>query len=429
VAQETPPYVISASSHSAALFRQILQSLIQGAGVVGSTDYAVTQNGGGNLSVNVAPGIIWVPGTQGSTTGMQQNASSQSSVFSALSANFQQQGSYVGYNDASTNLSVASNSSGNPRVDSVCATVNDAFYSGSTNQIILQVVEGTPAASPVAPTIPNNSVVLANLAVANGATQILTANITDYRPFLALGPQIGTPHGSLAAYTRAASATVQPGEMSIVTGASLTMTLPTTPRNGTTNTIIAQGASTTISGSINHYATTGLSSLVIPQGMLIALTYIGGIWYVVDGGFSPGYELGTQQYAPASIQTYALTTSMALLDATNLTLAFIAPPDGNADIHTQISAATGAVADPAVLGILNNSGGGQLGYDNNFIVTGSATLLVCRFHLTGLTAGALQINLAGSSSAVSEVSVYAQGYTGGGNASKVGPALIQAFAA
>jgi hypothetical protein len=90
-------------------------------------------------------------------------------------------GTYVGYNDATTILTVTTANATNPRIDLVCMTVNDAFYSGSTNNVVLQIIAGTPAASPVAPTLPANSISLATIAVAANASNIVSGNITDTR--------------------------------------------------------------------------------------------------------------------------------------------------------------------------------------------------------------------------------------------------------
>jgi hypothetical protein len=90
-------------------------------------------------------------------------------------------GTYVTYNDASAVLSLNTADPTNPRVDLVCATVNDAYYTGSLNNVVLQVVAGTPAGSPVAPALPANSISLATVAVGAGATAITNANITDTR--------------------------------------------------------------------------------------------------------------------------------------------------------------------------------------------------------------------------------------------------------
>lgn len=180
MALESPAYVISASSHSADLFRQTAQSMIAGTGVVGSGDLQVSANGTPNMSVNVAAGFVWCPGTLGSTAGMQANANAQTAY--GLPSSLTAQGSYGGYNDGTVNLAIAAADPTNPRIDLICASIQDAEYAGSNNQPVLQVVTGSPAASPSVPSAPASSVVLAQVTVAAGATSITTGNITDKRP-------------------------------------------------------------------------------------------------------------------------------------------------------------------------------------------------------------------------------------------------------
>ena len=178
---ETPGYVISADSHSAALFRQTHQSLFGASGVVGAADLAVSQNASPNMSVEVAPGIVQMAGTQGSATGMLPNLGSQHSSYSTIPAKFTSQGLYVAYNDGETNEVIATADATNPRIDLICSSVQDAQYSGSENRAILQVLTGTPAAIPSPPTPPENTVVLAEVEVKAKVTKIETANITDKR--------------------------------------------------------------------------------------------------------------------------------------------------------------------------------------------------------------------------------------------------------
>jgi hypothetical protein len=90
-------------------------------------------------------------------------------------------GVYMAYNDATTTLTVSTANPSNPRIDIVVVTVNDAYYTGSLNNVTFQVIAGTAAASPVAPSTPANSLLLATIAVGAGVTSIVTANITDNR--------------------------------------------------------------------------------------------------------------------------------------------------------------------------------------------------------------------------------------------------------
>lgn len=75
---------------------------------------------------------------------------------------------------APSSLSIAPNASGNPRYDLVQVDYITKSFS---------VVTGTPAPSPTIPAVTGNGVALAAILVANGATQIVTGNITDERLF------------------------------------------------------------------------------------------------------------------------------------------------------------------------------------------------------------------------------------------------------
>jgi hypothetical protein len=154
----TPPSWLQNGSHPAENDRLTTQALWATTGIINSASLLVTQNTPAGLSVVVASGWAAIVGT--------------------TQANM---GTYVTYNDASAVLSLNTANPTNPRIDLVCATVNDAYYTGSLNNVVLQVVAGTPAGSPVAPALPANSISLATVAVGAGATAITNANITDTR--------------------------------------------------------------------------------------------------------------------------------------------------------------------------------------------------------------------------------------------------------
>lgn len=169
MAMRTPPLYLQAGSHSAENDRLGLRGLIGTAGVgAGTTEMAVTQAGTPAMSVVVAAGWAWVLGSTSATQGM-----------------------YSTYNDAAVTLTVTAANPTNPRIDLVCVTVRDAAYAGASNDVILQVVAGTPAVSPSAPSLPASSLSLATVAVAAGVTTIVTANITDTRVRAALSMSSG----------------------------------------------------------------------------------------------------------------------------------------------------------------------------------------------------------------------------------------------
>jgi len=83
--------------------------------------------------------------------------------------------------DASLTLTISDNTSGNPRIDRVVAECDWA-----NKTITLKVLEGTPSASPSAPTLTQNAGVLwqeslAQVSVADGFASITNAEITRER--------------------------------------------------------------------------------------------------------------------------------------------------------------------------------------------------------------------------------------------------------
>jgi len=158
MALRTPPSWLQSGSHPAENDRLSMQSIIATTGIIGTSSLAVSQAGTPGMAVQVAAG--WGAIVGNFTTNM---------------------GVYQFYNDAATQLSVTAADPTNPRIDKVVVTVNDSYYAGATNNVTFTVVAGTPAGSPVAPATPTNSLSLATIAVAAGATSILNANITDTR--------------------------------------------------------------------------------------------------------------------------------------------------------------------------------------------------------------------------------------------------------
>jgi hypothetical protein len=154
----TPPSWLQNGSHPAENDRLTTQALWATTGIIKSTSLAVTPNSPVGMSVIIAGGWAAIVGT------------TQSNM-----------GTYVAYNDAPTVVAITTANPTNPRIDLVCATVQDAFYTGAQNNVIFQVVVGTPASSPVVPALPANSIALAEVDVAAGALSITSGDITDLR--------------------------------------------------------------------------------------------------------------------------------------------------------------------------------------------------------------------------------------------------------
>jgi len=164
----------------------------------------VTQTGSPSMAVIVKSGCAMIPGSEAGS-----------------------QGCYEVQNDADVTLSITAAHPTLPRIDIVCFKVQDAAFSGVTNSCSLVVVAGTPAGSPVAPSAPANSLVLANVAVAAAAASIVNANITDKRVQLAAVGGIIV----CTSTTRPAAGTIPIGQAIYETDTNL---LRTTPDGGTT---------------------------------------------------------------------------------------------------------------------------------------------------------------------------------------------------
>lgn len=154
----TPPSWLQAGSYPAQYDRIIQQALYATTGIIGASSLAVSPNSPVGMSVRVASGWAAVVGT--TTTNM---------------------GTYTLWNDATDTLTITTADPTNDRIDLICATVRDAYYSGAYNDVIFQVIAGTPAGSPVAPTLPDNSISLATVLVGAAVTQINSGDITDTR--------------------------------------------------------------------------------------------------------------------------------------------------------------------------------------------------------------------------------------------------------
>lgn len=158
MALRTPPSWLQNGSHPAENDRLTTQTIWKTTGIINSADLQVTQNSPAGMTVLIASG------------------------WAAIVGNYQtNMGTYMIYNDATYVASITTANPSNPRIDLIVATVSDAYYTGSLNQVAFQVIAGTPAASPVAPSVPTNSIALAQVYVGAAVTSITTSNITDQR--------------------------------------------------------------------------------------------------------------------------------------------------------------------------------------------------------------------------------------------------------
>lgn len=169
MALHTPPSWLQNGSHPAENDRLTTQALWATTGIIKSTSLAVTANSPIGMSVLVASGWAAIVGT--------------------TQANM---GTYVAFNDATATLTITTANATDPRIDLVCVTVNDSYYTGSSDNVVFQVIAGTPASSPTVPATPANSIALAEVYVGAAVLSINSGNITDLRVLTTTNiPEVG----------------------------------------------------------------------------------------------------------------------------------------------------------------------------------------------------------------------------------------------
>jgi hypothetical protein len=261
----TPPSWLQNGSHPAENDRLTTQALWATTGIIKDTSLEVTENSPAGLSVLVASGWAAIVGTT------QINM-----------------GTYVGYNDATVTLSISTADPTNPRIDVVCMTVQDAYYTGSLNDVILQVVAGTPAGSPVAPALPANSITLATVAVGAGATAITNANITDTRVLVTTNiPESGDISAVVAGTGLSGGGSSGSVTVSIDTGVTADLTTAQTFTNKTLT-------SPRVNLGITADTSTSFTPAIADNGKLVTLTNASPITATIPPFSSVAYPVGAQ---------------------------------------------------------------------------------------------------------------------------------------
>lgn len=165
---QNPPVFLQAGSHPAEDVRRMFAALtFDSARIAKPTALLVSASSG--MTVSIASGRIFVPGTEATY-----------------------QGTYFCENRGATTVTHDPSDAALDRIDLVVARVRDAAYSGSTNSWAIEIVKGANAAagSAVAPSLPANSVGLAQVAITHGLSTITSAQITDLRPRPLVDPSL-----------------------------------------------------------------------------------------------------------------------------------------------------------------------------------------------------------------------------------------------
>ena len=280
----TPPSWLQNGSHPAENDRLTTQALWATTGIISPSSLAVTASAPANMSINIAAGWAAVVGT------IQPNM-----------------GTYVAYNDGTVNIAITTANPTNPRIDLVCLTVQDSYYTGSADNVILQVIAGTPASSPVAPALPANSISLATVAVAAGALSITNGNITDTRVSVTTNLPIGDITGVTAGTGLSGGGTSGSVTLAIDTAVTADLTTAQTLTNKTftsptINTPTVSGGSFTtptltsplINVGINTQTGTTYTTVLADNGKLVTQANASAITTTIAPFGSVAYPVGAQ---------------------------------------------------------------------------------------------------------------------------------------
>jgi len=278
---QTPPSWLQAGSYPAQYDRLTAQALWATTGIIGSSSLAVSPNSPVGMSVRVASGWAAIVGTTTSNMGV-----------------------YTIFNDATVVQTIATADPTNPRIDLVCATVRDAYYSGANNDVIFQVIAGTPAGSPVAPSLPANSISLATVAVGAAVTQINSGNITDTRVEVTTNLAVG----DITSVTAGAGLSGG-GTSGAVT---LNSSVATNAQTGTTYTLALADNGKLVTQSNAGSITTTIplnSSVAFPVGAAITISQYGAGQVTIQGaGGVTVVSTGTTPSAPKIRAQYSTAT-------------------------------------------------------------------------------------------------------------------------
>lgn len=157
---QNPPVFLQNGTHPAEDVRRMFYHLIgQKPGIIGTDSMEVTEKSGtANMSVDVSEGAAFVRGSISTYAG-----------------------AYFVENRGTTNLTISASDPTNDRKDLIVAVVKDSAYSGGDDEWALEVVTGTPSASPAQPGYDHNTILLAEILVQANVTSITDSDITDLR--------------------------------------------------------------------------------------------------------------------------------------------------------------------------------------------------------------------------------------------------------
>ena len=261
-----PPSWLQNGSHPAENDRLTQQALWATTGIINMASMEVTANSPAGMTVIVSGGWAAIVGTTQPDMGV-----------------------YVAYNDAPVTLTITAANATNPRWDLVCATVNDSYYSGSTDNVVYQVIAGTPASSPTVPATPNNSIALAKVYVGAAVLAINSGDITDLR--VEVTTNVPSNPGDITGVTAGTglSGGGTAGDITLSINTAVTADL-TTAQTLTNKSL----TSPKINLGITADSTTAFTPAIGDNGKLVTLSNANPIAVTIPLNSSVAYPVGAQ---------------------------------------------------------------------------------------------------------------------------------------
>lgn len=318
IAEVTPPAWESGGSYSAASDRMTLSALLTPGPAPGpfapwggckpatlDTGMAVTALGTPAMFVQVNTGTCFVPAGIASNSG------------------------WVCHNNGQRQCVIGASNASNPRIDVVVAHVYDAVDdSGVLNSWALEVVPGTPASSPVAPAVPSNAIILAQVAVPAASTSVTAGNVTDLRTWevglggvLPVNSLAQVPAGYAGHYVHdrasgrlAHNLAAGPAQPKLLPAAPVVAATGSQVNEGGTGEVTVLTASFTATGNEDweiYFKAGGVQATQsgAPQFSVLFRTYIDSSQ--IDGFFTASQPADGNNHAGVAFTTYAAAAVMA----------------------------------------------------------------------------------------------------------------------
>ena len=155
-----PPAWMENGTYTAKMDRQVFSGFINVPGITSANAYKVSQTAPSpSMYLTIQAGAAYIKGTDQANQGM-----------------------YHVFNEGEFDVNIVASHSVNPRIDLICIRVYDSEVFGSQNMAVIEVIQGQPSSSPVAPALPASSIPVCEVVVPANATAIVNSNLTDKRP-------------------------------------------------------------------------------------------------------------------------------------------------------------------------------------------------------------------------------------------------------